>query len=111
MPVVSRTWLETPHTSAVRLERRRNGGTCATEPSAHSLPYVLGQWAGEYGMSKATTTIPTTRIFGGCPEEVRNVREFVTQAVGGCPVAYDVTLLASELAANAIRHTASGRGN
>jgi serine/threonine-protein kinase RsbW len=59
-------------------------------------------------MSNAAATIPKTRIFDGCPEEVRHVREFVTRAAIGCPVADDVTLLASELAANAIRHTASG---
>jgi serine/threonine-protein kinase RsbW len=59
-------------------------------------------------MSNAAATIPNTRIFGGCPAEVRHVREFVTRAAAGCPVADDVTLLASELAANAIRHTASG---
>jgi len=40
---------------------------------------------------------------------VRNVREFVAQAVDGCPVADDVILLASEVAANAIVHTASGK--
>jgi len=61
-------------------------------------------------MSKAATTIPQTRIFDGSPEEVRNVRNFVRQTIQGCPVADDVILLASELATNAILHTASGVG-
>lgn len=61
-------------------------------------------------MSKAVTTIPQTRIFDGSPEEVRNVRDFVRQTIQGCPVADDVILLASEVATNAIRHTASGVG-
>jgi anti-sigma regulatory factor (Ser/Thr protein kinase) len=59
-------------------------------------------------MSKAATALPKTRIFDGRPEEVCNVRKFVSGVVDGCPVAPDVTLLASELATNAIRHTASG---
>jgi serine/threonine-protein kinase RsbW len=61
-------------------------------------------------MRKAATTIPQTRIFGGSPEEVRNVRDFVRQAIHGGPAADDVILLASELATNAVRHTASGAG-
>jgi anti-sigma regulatory factor (Ser/Thr protein kinase) len=60
-------------------------------------------------MSKAATTTPKTRIFGGYPQEVRSVRDFVTQAVQGCPIADDAALLASELATNAVRHTRSGR--
>lgn len=59
-------------------------------------------------MSKATATIPKMRVFGGYPEEVRSVRGFVGSTVDGCPAAGDVVLLASELATNAILHTASG---
>jgi serine/threonine-protein kinase RsbW len=59
-------------------------------------------------MSNAATTIPKIRIFGGYPEEIRSVRDFVKLAVFGCPVADEVVLLASELATNAIAHTASG---
>ena len=50
------------------------------------------------------------RVFLGLREQVRDVREFVAQAIDGCPVADDVILLASEVAANAIVHTASGKG-
>ena len=50
------------------------------------------------------------RVFLGSPREVRSVRAFVAEVVGGCPVADDVILLASEVAANAIVHTASGKG-
>lgn len=59
-------------------------------------------------MSSATATIPQARTFAGSPEEMRNVRRFVRQLIEGCPVTDDVILLASELAANAVRHTASG---
>ena len=61
-------------------------------------------------MSESVTTIPKTRIFGGYPQEIRSVRDFVRAAVRGCPVADDVVLLASELATNAVLHTASGAG-
>jgi anti-sigma regulatory factor (Ser/Thr protein kinase) len=61
------------------------------------------------GMSNIAATIPQARIFDGSPEEVRSVRNFVGRLVDGCPVADDIILLASELAANAVVHTASGR--
>jgi anti-sigma regulatory factor (Ser/Thr protein kinase) len=59
-------------------------------------------------MSRVTATIPQARTFAGSPEEMRNVRHFVRQVIKRCPVTDDVVLLASELAANAVRHTASG---
>jgi serine/threonine-protein kinase RsbW len=54
--------------------------------------------------------MPGMRVFLGSPREIRNVREFVARVVDGCPVADDVVLLASEVASNAVVHTASGRG-
>jgi serine/threonine-protein kinase RsbW len=59
-------------------------------------------------MITTTATIPKARTFAGSPEEIRNVRHFIRQCIEGCPVADDVILLASELATNAVRHTASG---
>jgi anti-sigma regulatory factor (Ser/Thr protein kinase) len=53
---------------------------------------------------------PGMRVFLGSPRAVRDVREFVAQVVDGCPVADDVILLASEISANAVVHTASGKG-
>jgi len=61
-------------------------------------------------MSGVAAVIPRTRVFDGLPGEVRNARQFVGQAIGGCPAADDVILLSGELAANAVRHTASGAG-
>lgn len=50
-----------------------------------------------------------TRTFDGLPEQVAEVREFVRRIVGDLvDGADDVELVASELAANAIRHSASG---
>ena len=59
-------------------------------------------------MSNTTATIPQARTFTGSPREIRNVRDFVGRLLGGCPVTDGVVLLASELATNAVRHTASG---
>lgn len=59
-------------------------------------------------MSKVTAALPQTRIFGGSKQEVRHVREFVGRVVGGTGVADDVVLLSSELATNAVLHSASG---
>jgi anti-sigma regulatory factor (Ser/Thr protein kinase) len=50
------------------------------------------------------------RTFPGRPEEVAAARRFVTDALAGCPAASDVVLLTSELATNAIQHSATGHG-
>jgi serine/threonine-protein kinase RsbW len=46
--------------------------------------------------------------FPGQPEHVSDVRRFVLDALVGSNFADDAALLSSELATNAIRHTASG---
>jgi Histidine kinase-like ATPase domain len=48
-----------------------------------------------------------TGTFHGRAEEVRQVRREIADYLGGCPVADDIVLIASELAANAILHTQS----
>jgi serine/threonine-protein kinase RsbW len=64
---------------------------------------------GVCGMTTATVVRPKRRIFPGSYDQVRQVRLFVTRVLEGCPVADEAVLLASELATNAIAHTASGR--
>jgi serine/threonine-protein kinase RsbW len=71
---------------------------------------MLGHGTGGGEMSRAATVFPDTRAFDGLPCEVRNARQFVGQAIDGYQAADDVILLSSELAANAVRHTASGSG-
>ena len=61
-------------------------------------------------MNSVAVAKPSMRVFLGSHHEVRNVREFVAEAVDGSPVTDDVILLASEVATNAIVHTASGKG-
>ncbi|MFE0726863.1 ATP-binding protein [Streptomyces antibioticus] len=55
-----------------------------------------------------------TRVWGlscpGFPEEVSRVRRWTRDILRGSPFAEDAELIVSELSANAILHTASGRG-
>jgi anti-sigma regulatory factor (Ser/Thr protein kinase) len=50
------------------------------------------------------------RIFPGEPRQVRRVRAFAADALAGCPARESLLACVSELAANAIAHTASGAG-
>jgi anti-sigma regulatory factor (Ser/Thr protein kinase) len=54
--------------------------------------------------------VTVKRTFPGNPDQVARVREFVRLIVGPLPVADEAVLLASELATNAVIHTASGQG-
>ncbi len=51
---------------------------------------------------------PRRRVFTGHPVQVACARQFVRRTLAACPAADDAALLTSELAANAIQHTASG---
>ncbi len=61
-------------------------------------------------MITVIATRPKMRVFAGSSDQVRHARDFVRRVLDECPVADDATLLASELATNAIQHTASGLG-
>ncbi|GGK94251.1 hypothetical protein Ppa06_64600 [Planomonospora parontospora subsp. parontospora] len=50
------------------------------------------------------------RTFPGRPETIEQVRRFVAGVLTGCPRASDAVLCASELATNALMHSASGCG-
>ncbi|MGW5372559.1 ATP-binding protein [Streptomyces sp. NPDC004009] len=57
----------------------------------------------------------TARVWGlscpGFPEEVSRARRWTRDILRGSPLADDAELIVSELSANAILHTASGREN
>jgi anti-sigma regulatory factor (Ser/Thr protein kinase) len=61
-------------------------------------------------MNAAEVAKSEMRVFLGARSQIRGVRAFVAEALISCPVADDVVLLASEVAGNAVLHTASGRG-
>lgn len=108
--VVPRAWLEIPNTPAVRRERWRDGGTCTAGTAAHTLHRLCWQRTGGGDMSKLASTVSHVCAFAGTPEEIRNVRDFIGRLLDGCPVADGVILLGSELATNAVLHSASGAG-
>ena len=50
------------------------------------------------------------RAFPGHPDQVAEARHFAARALASCPAAADVVLLTSELATNAVQHSATGHG-
>lgn len=69
----------------------------------------LGLQPSELG-STAVMTRPRRRVFPGRPAQVAHARRFVTQMLEGCPITDEAVLCVSELASNALAHTASGKG-
>lgn len=59
--------------------------------------------------SPAVASATFERSFPGHDRQLRHVRALITRFLLGCPAADDVTLLVSELCANAVAHSASGR--
>jgi serine/threonine-protein kinase RsbW len=49
------------------------------------------------------------RAFPGRPDQIRQAREFVTGVLQGHPITESAVLSVSELASNAVAHSASGR--
>jgi len=55
-------------------------------------------------------TRPWARTYRGAPASVPEARRFVGELLAGCPARETLMTCVSELCANAIAHTASGRG-
>lgn len=51
---------------------------------------------------------PIQRRFPGLASQIRHARRFVARQLGDCPELSTVTLLTSEIATNAVRHSSSG---
>jgi anti-sigma regulatory factor (Ser/Thr protein kinase) len=52
-------------------------------------------------------TRPKHRAFPGRPDQIAHARDFTRRILGPCPVLDEAILLVSELATNAIEHTAT----
>ena len=70
---------------------------------------MLGHWQGGI-VTELRAARPKTRIFPGERDQVAHARKFVARVLDGNPRADDAALLTSELATNAVLHTASGQG-
>jgi serine/threonine-protein kinase RsbW len=53
---------------------------------------------------------PKRRSFPGRPDQVARARDFTRRTLGSCPVIEEAVLLVSELATNALEHTATSLG-
>jgi anti-sigma regulatory factor (Ser/Thr protein kinase) len=58
----------------------------------------------------ARSARPWARTFRGNPASVPEARRFVGELLAGCPARETLMTCVSELCANAVRHTESGRG-
>jgi len=56
------------------------------------------------------TTRPRRRAFPGRADQIARARDFTRRAIEPCPVLDEAVLLVSELATNALEHTATGNG-
>jgi len=54
--------------------------------------------------------LTVTAVFGAPPGQVRHARRFAEAVLAGWPATDDAVLVVSELATNAVLHSASGRG-
>jgi len=65
-----------------------------------------------YPSARAIRSLPArrVRVFPGQPARLAEARVFVAAALAGCPARETLLTCVSELAANAIAHTASGAG-
>ena len=61
-------------------------------------------------LTSTPATRPRRRVFPGDPAQVAHARRFVQRTLAPHGPAADAALLTSELATNAIRHTATGQG-
>ena len=51
---------------------------------------------------------PRRRVFPGRADQIAHARDFTRRTLGPCPVLDEAVLLVSELATNAVEHTATG---
>ena len=59
-------------------------------------------------MPETLSTRPKHRMFPGRADQIAQARDFTRRALGACPVLDEAVLLVSELATNAVEHTATG---
>jgi hypothetical protein len=92
------------------------GAACPACPA--EFPAATGDGNADFSDNTGTSTEPGhsgipprfRRSFAGQPGQVARARHFVAAALADCPAATDAVLLTSELATNAVQHSATGWG-
>jgi anti-sigma regulatory factor (Ser/Thr protein kinase) len=79
-------------------------------PSANTGPYGHGGSPGYPPSRRLAPPLRWRQIVAGEETSLSAVRAWVAALLPACPARDDVILVANELCANAVRHTASGRG-
>lgn len=82
-----------------------SSGEDVAADSAHRGPAALAAAA-----RHAAIPPRALRGFAGHPDQVAQARHFVARALAACPAMVDAVLLTSELATNAVQHSATGAG-
>ena len=102
-----------PH-GALKLRSKRAmttpGNGDGPGPAGPAADDLLAPAPGLPVLNAAYTVRPRRRVFPGRPDQVRHARRFVERALDGCPVTDTAVLLTSELASNAVQHTATRDG-
>ncbi len=87
--------------------RTTAAGTAAgNQPAAPDQPTTARTVTGQRGQA-AEPAAWYQRTFRGRPDQVSRVRREIAAHLDGCPAAGDAVLIASELAANSVMHSAS----
>lgn len=110
LPVVPGAGVEVPHVAPVRVECGRDGRARVAATAPRDLPDMRGYRPGTGGVTAVLAARPKRRVFTGSRDQVRQAREFVARTLDASPAVADAVLLTSELATNAVTHTASGDG-
>ena len=59
--------------------------------------------------ARPPTAAPRDQVFPARPDQVREARRFLATVLNGCPVANEAILCLSELVANSVLHSDSGK--
>ncbi len=90
---------------AFRLDPHDDKGVRPAQSTPASVPTVSG-----HDGAAMLTARPKRRAFAGRADQIAKARDFTRRVLASCPVLDEAMLLVSELAANALEHTATGRG-
>jgi serine/threonine-protein kinase RsbW len=115
MPVLSGTWVDAR--SVAQAHRGLADRGRARQRDQGGLPRLrrigAGYMTGYLGVSMDAAAPATSwkcaQSYPGLAEQVGHARAFVAEALKGCPLVDDAVLICSELASNAVLHSASSK--